>query len=534
MELRRAAAATCLAAGLGSLACGAHAYRFGPAPPVLDMDDRRPIPEPRPTGFRHVEYLLSSTAEVPVVGALDVGPRPPAGDVNALDEVPASSWYTPRLGAREVTPEELLEGPRQLGAPRPPFAVTRVKTSGNPGFLVRDARDVRYLLKFDPPEFPGIETTTALVVSRLFWGFGYNVPEDDLVMLGRGELRPAPDAGVAEAEIDAVLAEVAPPVGGLYRATASRFLEGSVLGPTPARGRRADDPNDRVPHQNRRTLRALRMLGAFVNHSDMRPDNSLDVYVGEPGEGHVEHYLLDFGEAFGGHGAEHDRLWDGYESYLEFSRLARNLVTLGLEVAPWEELDYTPWASVGAFESRVFRPELWRETTPYPPIRASDAADDYWAAKRLGPLTREHLQTLVDAARYPEPEAARYMVDVLMERRQKVLDYALARVSPLEPRSVEPGELRLADVGAALMSPERRPATYRAELFDGAGRPLGPAAVEAGPEGLVRVRSERIGGRESSYLRVDVHVARTGSSAPPAQFHLRRDAGALRIAGVVH
>jgi len=210
-------------------------------------------------------------------------------------------------------------------------------------------------------------------------------------------------------------------------------------------------------------------------------------------------------------------------------------VTLGLRVAPWERLEYTPWASVGAFESRVFQPELWHETTPYPPIRSSDAADDYWAAKRLGDLGRAHVEALVEAARYPEPDSAGYVAGVLMERRQKVLDYALSRVSPLEPVAVSTGLLRLTDLGATLMSAERREASYSAELFDGAGHPLGAAEVGAEPNGGLGVHSERIGADGVEYLRVDVRASRPGTEAPrPAQFHLRRDGGALRIAGVVH
>ena len=71
-----------------------------------------------------------------------------------------------------------------VGPPETPITVVQAKVGGgNPGFIIADARGVKYLAKFDPPEFPGIETTTAQVVNRLFWGFGYNVPEDYLVFL---------------------------------------------------------------------------------------------------------------------------------------------------------------------------------------------------------------------------------------------------------------------------------------------------------------------------------------------------------------
>ena len=44
----------------------------------------------------------------------------------------------------------------------------------------------------------------------------------------------------------------------------------------------------------RLTTRGLRVFGAWLNHTDMKDDNALDMYVG----GHLEHYLVDFGEAY--------------------------------------------------------------------------------------------------------------------------------------------------------------------------------------------------------------------------------------------
>ena len=44
---------------------------------------------------------------------------------------------------------------------------------------------------------------------------------------------------------------------------------------------RPDDPNDLVPHQHRRELRALRVFGAWVNLTDMKAGNTLDTIVNE-------------------------------------------------------------------------------------------------------------------------------------------------------------------------------------------------------------------------------------------------------------
>ena len=133
--------------------------------------------------------------------------------------------------------------------------------------------------------------------------------------------------------------------------------------------------------------------------------------------------MIDFGEAFAGHGAEHDYLWHCFNHIFSFNQACTNLVTLGFKVHPWENIHYTHWKSVGAFESKTFEPEDWKEVYPYEPIRNSQAADNYWAAKIVGALTRDHLKTLVEAARYPDEAAAEYMTATCMKRRHDVLRY---------------------------------------------------------------------------------------------------------------
>ena len=58
-----------------------------------------------------------------------------AKDINTIDEVPDSSWFTNRIGATTVTVDDLVRGPNR-GAPPDPsrWVVLREKTSGaHPG-----------------------------------------------------------------------------------------------------------------------------------------------------------------------------------------------------------------------------------------------------------------------------------------------------------------------------------------------------------------------------------------------------------------
>src|SRR5262249_44440837 len=96
--------------------------------------------------------------------------------------------------------------------------------------------------------------------------------------------------------------------GGLTRFSASAFVPGQPLGATRYQGTREDDPNDVVPHENRRATRGMRVLAAWINRWDAREENSLDTWITEgkgardASPGHVLHYQLDTNETIGGLG----------------------------------------------------------------------------------------------------------------------------------------------------------------------------------------------------------------------------------------
>ena len=517
--------------------CG-QSIQFADSAPVTNSHDDKPIDLPKSSDFDIEDYGFDVLLKRPAINAMDVSPVKEAGDVNSMDHVPKSSWYEPRLGYRQISPQELLHGPEEVGPPVAPLTVAKAKKAGgNPGFIIKDSRGKSYLMKFDPPDFPAIETTTALIVNRLFWGFGYNVPEDYLYFFSPEELSFEKDGAVTRDDLDEVLSKVAPHVDGHYRSTVSYFIQGKILGPLSQVGVRKDGKNDKVKHENRRVLRALKVFGAFTNHSDMRIDNSLDVYVGEEGEGYVKHYLLDFGEAFGGHGAEHDRLWDGFNHLYSVKEIFKNIVTFGLVVDDWENIKYTKWKSVGAFESEAYDPAKWKETWPYEPIRISRREDDYWAAKILGALSCEQLEFLIKEARYPEDAAADYMLKTLLERQKKTLQYFLYNVSPLESRGYLNEAVQLEDMGKKFLGNDNSSTEYRIKFYDSNDNQIGYSINFKSDESLISIPLKReILDKSNGYVRVDVQNLLKGrKNPPPAQFHFITKADSdPKLIGVVH
>ena len=80
-----------------------------------------------------------------------------AKNINTIDEVPDSNWFTNRIGSTRVTVDEIARGPNRGAAPDPSrWVLIREKTSGaHPGFTARDAKGETWFLEFDPPWAPG-------------------------------------------------------------------------------------------------------------------------------------------------------------------------------------------------------------------------------------------------------------------------------------------------------------------------------------------------------------------------------------------
>src|ERR1700704_4468903 len=79
------------------MACKGYAPpRFAPRPPVQAMGDSAAIEVPRALSMPEPIYLTEVYLHQPLRDALYISAYPEAKDVNSFDEVPPSSWFTPR------------------------------------------------------------------------------------------------------------------------------------------------------------------------------------------------------------------------------------------------------------------------------------------------------------------------------------------------------------------------------------------------------------------------------------------------------
>ncbi|MBI5533072.1 MAG: hypothetical protein HY898_10170 [Deltaproteobacteria bacterium] len=514
--MTRALSTCCFALSLA--ACGYRPVRFVDAPPVSHADDESPVPMPKPDPLEPKAYLADVYLRRPIMDALDAARIPDAGDVNSIDEVPGSSWFVADRAGRSRLSDYAVDGP-----PRSPLRVTG--GLGADTLSIADARGLPYRMRADVVGRPEMRTAADAIASRLLWAIGYITPEVHVVHI-RSEDFPA-DRGQVEHWL-----QVHDPRQSSHRMAATRWPIGTDLGAASATFTRADDPNDQVPHVDRRTLRGLRVLGAWLDFKTMGPQKTLDAYVGAPGCGHVVHYLAGFEDTLGADkvsskvakGALHPDC--GGNPFL-------NLVTLGLQPDPPPSAMERKYHAIGSFEEEV-HPERYRpELPPYEPLDHTLPSDGFWASRRMMGLGEEQIRWAVEGGGFTQRGTAAHLVHVLEVRRRAVAAWWTAQVSPLVLEGVEGLRLQLHDYALVWGLAAAGTTSYRAEFLDARGAESG-ASVRLEPR-TACWEMELPQGALAPYLIVRITALRGAFPKPrPAQFHLMIANGNARLVGVRH
>jgi hypothetical protein len=365
-------------------------------------------------------------------------------NVNTLDEVPDSSWFTNRLGRHEMTIDEVVRGPNQVDGPAAGiWQITGRPDSGiTPKFTIRDARGDTYLIKLDPAQFPELASSVEVISTKIFHAIGYHVPEDFIVTFETSRLEVAPGARIRMAsgerrpiqkdDVEQWLRNTPRTPDGRIRALASRYVPGKVVGQFRFTGTRSDDANDIYPHERRRELRGLRVFAAWLNHDDARSINSIDTYVEEGGRHYIRHYLQDFGSNLGSGSTSAQQPRGGNEYLIEGDKIAKGLLSFGLWTREWTRVRYPDNPSLGNIEADFFEPGRWKTEYPQPAFGEMDAADAFWAANIASRFSDQMIEAIVGTGQLSDPAAARFLTDVIIRRRDKAVAYWIAQTNPLD------------------------------------------------------------------------------------------------------
>jgi hypothetical protein len=365
-----------------------------------------------------------------------------AFNVNTVDEVPDSSWFTNRVGRSAWTSEQFAKGPDAGNGPTGKWTVVGGKSEGiQPGLTMRDETGQLYFVKFDPPSNPEMASGAEVISTKFFHAFGYHVPENYVATVRRDDLIIGDGAEFEDddgrerlmkpRDLDAILKKAARAPDGSYRALASKALPGKPLGKFRYYGTRPDDPNDIFPHEYRRELRGLVVFAAWLNHDDSRSINTYDSLVEVGGRSIVRHHLLDFGSTLGSGSVQAQSTRAGNEFLWEKRPTLITILTLGFYVRPWIKFEYPDIPSIGRIEADYFQPSEWKPEYPNPAFANARPDDRFWAARIVAATPVEAVAAIVKTARYTDPQATEYLTNVIAARRAKVLKEWLNGTNPV-------------------------------------------------------------------------------------------------------
>lgn len=479
----------------------------------------------------------------------DPAPDVRARNINTIDEVPDSNWFTNRIGAHPVTIEEAARGPLTGTGPAPgTWSITRAKQAGfAPGFTMQDSQGVTWFVSFDANGFPEAATGAILVANKIFWTLGYWQVENYLVRIRSDQLVIGDTASVTppsgkkrkmnRGDIEDVLRRSHRSADGSYRAVAALAVPGKPLGGFRYFDTRPDDPNDIVPHEHRRELRALKVFGAWTNLVDMKAGNTVDSLVTENGKSVVRHYLQDVGSTFGT-GANAPREYDeGWEYLFEGGLVWKRFISLGLYLQPWQTVDYAKNPAIGRFEGVEFDPTGWKPRVPTAAFLRARADDTFWAARRVMAFSDEMIRAIAATGQYSDPSAAKLLADVLIQRRDKIGRAYLNAINPVVNFALdESGTLTFENAAVAAKMGEEPAGGYTVtwSRFDNA---TGDAVALGTPSTTTdrRVKATAtLPATPGSYIKVQIAAVRSAqpSWAVPVAVYFRRAANAWTLVGV--
>jgi hypothetical protein len=417
-----------------------------------------------------------------------------AVDVNSMDEVPDSAWFTNRIGRGGMMPEQvavgactaatLLDGP---AASDGMWIIDKGKGDGSTdGFRVSIPGHGKYMFKADDADSPEHSSAAQTVGTKVYYAAGYYTSCEQVVEFRPSVLKLKPglrwkhnfgdEEDFDRKALEDVLAHC-PKRDGLVRMQASAWLPGYGLGGFQYQGTRADDPNDVVPHEDRRELRGKRLLDAWIDRHDERRGNTLDTWISDrptapdASPGHVIHNSLDTSEALGSLWA-----WDpvsrrlGYSYVVDWGDMAGDFVTFGARVRTWETVQTAPGKPLFAyFNADDFVPDRWKSEYPIAAFSRMTERDGAWMARILARFTPEAVRTLAETGKFSDPANTDYLERVLEGRLAKILERYLTRLSPITDVHVEDGA-RLCGVDLAELRRLRDAARFRytARRVDGA------------------------------------------------------------------
>jgi len=474
------------------------------------------------------------------------GPKQ-ADNINRLDEVPESSWYTYRHYYNLMTTAELARGPNTVQPDTSgEWTIFSAKLEGmNPGFFAEDSGGNRFLIKFDGPNYPELTTSAEVISTKIFYAAGYYVPESTITYFNPEKVKISDGVMVEEngeerqmtrQDYRGIISNATRNEQGHVRALASKFVDGMPLGPWNFQGTRNDDPNDRVDHEHRREIRGMRIISSWLNDTDRRDANTMSVYIDQ---GYIRHLVQDFGNTLGANGSSIHYPIYGQAYLIDPRYMMISGLSLGLKVHPWEEIDaddFIPHPSVGYFRSETFRPGRWVSVHPIPAFENMTLQDAFWGAKQVMSFSDEDIMAIVKTGQLSNKDAEEYLIQTLIERRDMIGDYWFRKINPIDKfiavRESEQVSLNFKDLGTekGIFNSDSTRYVYTLKSID--GTPFATKITSEHPSFTTNISGPAPG--ETLILHYEIKTIRDGvnTSGKKVDVYVVEEDKSIRIGGI--
>jgi len=322
---------------------------------------------------------------------------------------------------------------------------------------------------------------------------------------------------------------------GSFRVVASKALPGKPIGRVRFDGTRPDDPNDIVPHEDRRELRGYGVFAAWLNHVDAKSINSLDSLIAENGRSYVRHHIIDFGSALGSGGVGPSEYWEGAEYLIQPHEVMKQMRAFGFYFPKWRTTPFYEASSIGRLpaDNADFDPDQWKPRVPNQAFLHARADDKFWAAQKLVAITTDMLRAAVRAGEFGDPAAEDFLVRALAERRDAIGRAYLTAINPIADPELDASSLtfRNAAVDADVA---RAPQGYRAEwfAFDNTTRATECLAETSDRTSRLQVPAG-LPQRDGSFVKVALSAVGSSHASweAPVQAYFRRHQGSWQLVG---
>ena len=174
-----------------------------------------------------------------------------------------------------------------------------------------------------------------------------------------------------------------------------------------------------------------------------------------------------------------------------------------------------------AASSRIFDPELWVPEYPNPAFMNRLPDDEFWGAKLVTAFSDEEIRAIVSMGQLSDKKAEEWLVECLVQRRDKVGRVYFAKLLPFDKFAVASGEIAWEDLGATRSNLPAADVSMQWFSFDnasGAKTPISGAASKKIPAIAVGYSCLTLQDRRKPSHTIDVF--------------LRHDGGAAQIVGV--